>query len=184
MEVRLHASLHTKGLTGVSHLTLAYMMGWTYVRSVGRSVGRSYDDVITKISRMDGLPYFLSNGAPRARAFGARGAPLKPLLLGLYLPSTLTLATLTWLITPLCLGVKIDNKLAWSVHIDSVKKSFTQKVGALKRMRILPKKVLEEIYFKTIIPSVTYGISVWGKLFSFCTELSKPYSCKSSSFCE
>ena len=45
-------------------------------RSVGRSVGRSYDDVINKISRMDGLPYFLSNGAPRARAFGARGAPL------------------------------------------------------------------------------------------------------------
>ena len=61
-----------------------------------------------------------------------------------------------------CLGVKIDNKLTWSVHIDSVKKSFTQKVGAFKRMRILPKKVLEEIYFKTIIPSVTYGISVWG----------------------
>ncbi|KAL9974522.1 hypothetical protein ACROYT_G011567 [Oculina patagonica] len=61
-----------------------------------------------------------------------------------------------------CLGVKIDNKLTWSVHIDSVKKHFTQKVGALKRMRILPKKALEEIYFKTIIPSVTYGISVWG----------------------
>ena len=49
-----------------------------------------------------------------------------------------------------------------TLHIDSVKKHFTQKVGALKRMRILPKKVLEEIYFKTIIPSVTYGISVWG----------------------
>ena len=32
-----------------------------------------------------------------------------------------------------CLGVKIDNKLTRSVHIDSVKKSFTQKVGALKR---------------------------------------------------
>ena len=48
------------------------------------------------------------------------------------------------------------------MHIDSVKKHFTQKVGALKRMRILPKKVLEEIYFKSIIPSVTYGISVWG----------------------
>ena len=60
-----------------------------------------------------------------------------------------------------CLGVKIDNKLTWSVHTDSVKKRFTQKVGALKRLKILPKKVLEEIYFKTIIPSVTYGISVW-----------------------
>ena len=38
------------------------------VRTVGRSDGRSYDDVITKISRMDGLPYFLSNGARRARS--------------------------------------------------------------------------------------------------------------------
>ena len=60
------------------------------------------------------------------------------------------------------LGVKIDNRLSWSVHIDSVKKHFTQKVGALKRMRILPKQSLEEIYFKSIIPSVTYSISVWG----------------------
>ena len=52
------------------------------VRTVGRTDGRSYDDVITKISRMDGLPYFLSNGAPRARAFGARGAPLLYLNMG------------------------------------------------------------------------------------------------------
>jgi len=29
-------------------------------------------------------------------------------------------------------------------------------------MKVLLKKSLEEIYFKTIIPSVTYGISVWG----------------------
>ena len=44
-----------------------------------------------------------------------------------------------------CLGVKIDHRLSWSVHIDSVKKHFTQNVGALKRMRILPKQSLEEI---------------------------------------
>ena len=61
-----------------------------------------------------------------------------------------------------CLGVKIDNRLSWSVHIDSVKKHFTQTFGALKRMRILPKQSLEEIYFKSIIPSVTYSISVRG----------------------
>ena len=29
-------------------------------------------------------------------------------------------------------------------------------------MSYLPKSTLEEIYFKTIIPSITYGISVWG----------------------
>ena len=62
----------------------------------------------------------------------------------------------------ICLGVNIDNRLSWSVHIDSVKKHFSQKVGALKRMRAFPKKMLEKIYFKSIVPSVTYGISVWG----------------------
>ena len=29
-------------------------------------------------------------------------------------------------------------------------------------MRQLPPKVLEEIYFKSIIPAVIYGIVVWG----------------------
>ena len=29
-------------------------------------------------------------------------------------------------------------------------------------MRAFPKKMLEQIYFKAIVPSVTYGISVWG----------------------
>ena len=32
----------------------------------------------------------------------------------------------------------------------------------LKRMRHLQPKLLEEIYFKTIIPHVTFSISVWG----------------------
>ena len=63
MEARLHASLHTKGLTGVSHLTLAYIEGVD-----GRTYGRAYGDVMTKFSRIDGLPYFLINGAPRARS--------------------------------------------------------------------------------------------------------------------
>ena len=47
------------------------------------------------------------------------------------------------------------------MHVDHVKKSFAQKVGALKRMKKPPVKVLEEIYFKSIIPAVTYGIVVW-----------------------
>ena len=43
----------------------------------GRTDRRSYDDVIakTKHSRVDGLPYFLNHGAPRAR-HSALGAPL------------------------------------------------------------------------------------------------------------
>ena len=62
-----------------------------------------------------------------------------------------------------CLGLTIDNCLSWSKHICHIKKLFSQKVGALKRMRQLPPKVLEEIYFKSIIPAVIYCILVWGK---------------------
>ena len=61
-----------------------------------------------------------------------------------------------------CLGVTIDNKLSWHSQVDVVKAFFSKKISALGRMSYLPKSTLEEIYFKTIIPSITYGISVWG----------------------
>jgi len=38
-----------------------------YGRSLARSLDRSYADVITKFSRPDGLPIFLTHGASRAR---------------------------------------------------------------------------------------------------------------------
>ena len=67
-------------------VTLAYMKGRTdvrtyvrtlYVRTYGRSLRHGYK---TKFSHIDGLPYFLNYGAPRARAFGARGAPLRKII--------------------------------------------------------------------------------------------------------
>ena len=39
--------------------------------------GRTYADVITKISRMDSLPNYLSYGASLARGSRAQGAPLQ-----------------------------------------------------------------------------------------------------------
>ena len=54
-------------------VTLAYMNGRTDVRTDGRSLRHGYK---TKFSHVGGLTYFLNYGAPRARAFGARGAPL------------------------------------------------------------------------------------------------------------
>ena len=61
-----------------------------------------------------------------------------------------------------CLGVKLDNRRSRSDHISYVRKCFSQKVGALKRKKYLPVKTLQEIYFKTIILSVTYCILIWG----------------------
>ena len=65
-----------------------------------------------------------------------------------------------------CLGLRIDNRLDWKPQVQNVCKSFSKKLGALKRMRCLPTKVLEEIYYTTIIAKTTYCISVWGN----CSE--------------
>ena len=37
-----------------------------------------------------------------------------------------------------------------------------QKVRAMKRMKYVLVKTLQEIYFKTIVPSLTYCILIWG----------------------
>lgn len=59
-------------------------------------------------------------------------------------------------------GIEIDSSLSWSCHIDFLFKSYSKKLGALKRMSHLPSRTLEEIYFKTVLPRITYCISVWG----------------------
>ena len=61
-----------------------------------------------------------------------------------------------------CLYVTIDNHLSWSDHISNISKLFSNKLVFLKRISFLPQPVLEEIYFKTISPSVTYGMFIWG----------------------
>ena len=60
------------------------------------------------------------------------------------------------------INVVNHTRLTWSTHIDHIKKSFTKKVGALRRMKNLPSNDLEEIYFQSIIPAVTHGLIVWG----------------------
>ena len=56
----------------------------------------------------------------------------------------------------------IDSKLTWQPKITAVCKSFSRKVKHLKRLRVLPKKLLEAFYFRSIVPDVTYGMLVWG----------------------
>ena len=49
-------------------------------------------------------------------------------------------------------GVVIDNKY----------KSLSSQYRVLKKMRYLSPKLLEAFYFRTVIPQITYCISVWG----------------------
>ena len=61
-----------------------------------------------------------------------------------------------------CLGEKLYCRLSWSEHVSQVRKTFVHKVKAMKRMKYQPVKTLQETYFKTIIPSLTYCILIWG----------------------
>ena len=65
-----------------------------------------------------------------------------------------------------CLGLRIDNRLDWKSQVQNVCKKISKKLGALKRMKCLSTKVLDEIYNTTIIATTTYCISVWGN----CSE--------------
>ena len=61
-----------------------------------------------------------------------------------------------------CLGIHIDNKLSWSQHVKSLSKRFSARVKKLKHLKGLDNHILESIYFKGIIPSITYSIALWG----------------------
>jgi len=61
-----------------------------------------------------------------------------------------------------CLGIAIDVRLSWAYHVKSVSTSYSSKVKMLRRISFLPKATLETIYYKTVIPSVLYGMAVWG----------------------
>ena len=61
-----------------------------------------------------------------------------------------------------CLGVEIDYKLNWKPQVKELHIKFGGKLKFLKKFKGLPSSVLEEIYFKGIVPSITYCIAIWG----------------------
>ena len=77
---------------------------------------------------------------------------------------TLAQHTIKWVTHSSLLGVSIDDQLNWSHHVSVVKKGFVNKLNLLKRSRFLPKNMLLDLYFRVIMPSIIYGISVWGGL--------------------
>ena len=80
--------------------------------------------------------------------------PLKELTLGPI--------TVKWVSHTRLIGVTVDNKLTWARHTSEVKKSYTNKLNLVKRCRFLPRCMLLDLYFKIILPSITYAMSIWG----------------------
>ena len=71
-------------------------------------------------------------------------------------------SAIKWVNKTRLLGMTVDENLGWVPHTQELKKSFANKLSLLKRSRFLPKEVLEDFYFKIILPSVNYGLVLWG----------------------
>ena len=63
---------------------------------------------------------------------------------------------------------KGTTKLSWAPHTQELKKSFAKKLNLLKRSRFLPRDILLSLYFKVILPSVGYGLVMWGVGCNIC----------------
>ena len=65
-------------------------------------------------------------------------------------------STIEWVSKSRLLGMTVDEKLTWTPHMLELKKSFAKKLGLLKKSRFLLRNVRQDLYFKVILPSVTY----------------------------
>ena len=82
--------------------------------------------------------------------------------MGPLLPLLLRDSILRYVAKTRLLGMTVDDNLTWVPHVLDLKKSFASKLELLKRSRFLPKDVLKKFYFSVILPSINYGLILWG----------------------
>ena len=81
--------------------------------------------------------------------------PIAPILIGGY--------SIKWVNKTRLLGMTADHKLTWVPHTLDLKKSFANKLCLLKKMRFLPRNVLQDFSdLRVILSSVNYGLISWG----------------------
>ena len=62
------------------------------------------------------------------------------------------------------LGVQLDEKLNFKIHINSICQKITRSIGIIwKLSSFLPAKILYTIYYSIIYPHLIYAVEVWGK---------------------
>ena len=64
------------------------------------------------------------------------------------------------------LGVLIDSKLSWKLHIREISKKVSHSVGILAKMRHYANiNVLTKLYYAIIYPFLIYGLLAWGSTY-------------------
>lgn len=62
------------------------------------------------------------------------------------------------------LGVYVDNKLSWKVHLNHICSKIAKGIGILYRAKpLLNKRTLLSLYYSFVYPHLSYCIVIWGK---------------------
>ena len=77
-------------------------------------------------------------------------------------PITPGSSVIIWVTKLRLLGMTVDNKLTWLLHVLELKKSFANKLRVLKQSRFLLRSVRQALYIKVMLHSLTYGLVLWG----------------------
>jgi len=69
------------------------------------------------------------------------------------------------------LGVIIDDDFKWNEHIDYIYKKIIRFCSIIYKLRmIVPRKVLNKLYYAFIYPYVSYGIEVYANTSKACLD--------------
>ena len=70
------------------------------------------------------------------------------------------------------LGLYIDEKLNWKIHVDNLSKLLSKNVGVIYKLRsVFPQEVLFILYSTLILSYLNYGVLAWGN--SLKTQMGK-----------
>ena len=76
-------------------------------------------------------------------------------------------STITGLDSIKYLGVSLDKKLDFKIHIENMVSKFSNSIGILSKLRdVLPPSTLHLLYFSLVHPHLLYGLPLWGSTFS------------------
>ena len=69
------------------------------------------------------------------------------------------------------LGVFINDKLKFDIHIHKFCSKVSQSIGIMRRIsHLVPLNVLRNLYYTLIYSRLTYAINAWGSAFIFITR--------------
>lgn len=70
---------------------------------------------------------------------------------------------INWVTKSRLLGMTVDGKLTWLLHVLQLKKTFANKLTLLKKSKFLPRSVRIDLYFKVILRLIDlYMVSFYG----------------------